>query len=223
TFLKKIKPGISSEKIAALLKEPNINLDAFYPLSRQVLMDKTLERIFKNKDLTKNAVKELMYSLNLSEVPSVISKVSCCEISTYMQNVLLRDTDQMSMAHALEVRVPFLDYKLVEYVLGIPDKFKYPSTPKKLVVDAVGELLPPEIVNRKKMGFTFPWKEWMQRELKTFCEEKMISLSKRNFFVENEILKLWKQFMTNDPGVTWSRIWYLVVLENWLQENRIED
>ena len=164
-----------------------------------------------------------MDGLHLSSLKSEISKVSCAEITTYMQNVLLRDTDQMSMAHALEVRVPFLDHTLVEYVLGVPDKYKYPSSPKKLLVDAVGALLPPEIVNRPKMGFTFPWKLWMQKELKVFCEEKMVSLSKRSLFVEQEVVKLWTGFLLNDPRITWSRIWHLVVLENWLQQNKITD
>ena len=77
------------------------------------------------------------------------------ELNTYMQNVLLRDTDQMSMAHSLEVRVPFLDIDLVEFALSISDAKKYPKTPKKLLIDSLGDLLPPEILNREKMVFHF--------------------------------------------------------------------
>lgn len=218
-----VKPGVASEKIAELLKQPSIDFTSFYPLSRQVLMDKKIKSLLKDETLAKNKITEQLKEQDLSMLTSDISKVSYGEITTYMQNVLLRDTDQMSMAHALEVRVPFIDYTLVEYVLGVPDKFKFPSSPKKLLVDALGDLLPPEIVNRPKMGFTFPWKQWMQLELKSFCEEKISSLSRRSFFVEQEVMKLWKGFLANDPQLTWSRIWYLVVLENWLQENRIED
>ena len=140
-----------------------------------------------------------------------------------MQNVLLRDADQMSMANALEVRVPFLDHTLVEYVLGVPDTYKSTTSPKKLLVDALGDLLPAEIVNRSKMGFTFPWKSWMKNELKSFCEQKIQSLSKRKLFNEQGVMKLWKGFLEDDLLITWSRIWHLVVLENWLQENQIED
>jgi asparagine synthase (glutamine-hydrolysing) len=218
-----VKPGVASEKIAELLKQPSIDFTSFYPLSRQVLMDKKVKTLLRDGALAKNKITEQLQEQGLSSLTSAISKVSYAEISTYMQNVLLRDTDQMSMAHALEVRVPFIDYTLVEYVLGVPDKFKIPSSPKKLLVDALGDLLPSEIVNRPKMGFTFPWKQWMQLELKSFCEEKIRSLSKRSFFVEQEVMKLWKGFLANDPQLTWSRIWYLVVLENWLQENQIED
>ncbi len=221
SVLTKTKPGIASEKIAALMKQSQIDFDTFYPLSRQVLMDKQLQRILVNKELPVNRVMELLKEQSKTVVASEISKVSIAEISTYMQNVLLRDTDQMSMAHALEVRVPFIDYTLVEYVLGVPDKYKYPSTPKKLLVDAVGDLLPSEIVNRPKMGFTFPWKNWMKEELKSFCEQKIFSLAHRHHFVGGEVIALWLRFQADDPRVTWSRLWYLIVLENWLQENNV--
>lgn len=222
-ILNAAKPGVSSQKIAALLKLNKITFNSFYPLSRQVLMDEQILKIVNRKELTANRVGEIVEQNQLSTLNTQLSNVSIAEISTYMQNVLLRDADQMSMASALEVRVPFIDYTLVEYVLGVPDKYKNPVTPKKLLVDSLGDLLPPEIVNRPKMGFTFPWKLWIKNEIRTFCEEKMISLSKRKWFNEREIMMLWKDFLDDNPRITWSRIWYLVVLENWLQENGIEE
>jgi asparagine synthase (glutamine-hydrolysing) len=221
--LNKIKTDIPAEKIAALLKQEKINFNSFYPLSRQVLMDNQLLKIVKQQQLTNNKVAEIIENIHLPANNYLLSTTSIAEITTYMQNVLLRDSDQMSMVHALEVRVPFIDYTLVEYLLSIPDKYKYPSSPKKLLVDALGDLLPAEIVNRPKMGFTFPWKAWMKNELKSFCENKIISLSKRDLFNEKGVVKLWEDFLQNNPRVTWSRIWYLVVLENWLQENKIEN
>lgn len=230
SVLTKAKPGVASEKIAEFLKQDSINFKSFYPLSRQVLMDKDIATILKKKELTANRVSEIIAintDVTLSGVEgrqsSIISQTSIAEISTYMQNVLLGDADQMSMAHALEVRVPFIDYTLVEYVLGVPDKYKSTKSPKKLLVDSLGDLLPPEIVNRPKMGFTFPWKDWMKNEMKIFCEQKLISLSKRKLFNEHGVIKLWGDFLSDNPKVTWSRVWYLVVLENWIQENNIED
>ena len=173
-------------------------------------------------ELSTNAVSEIVKKIPVSDISNQLSAVSVAEISTYMQNVLLRDTDQMSMASALEVRVPFLDYKLVEYVLGVPDKFKYPHSPKQLLVDSMGDLLPREIIDRPKMGFTFPWKNWLKNDLRSFCEERLLSLSKRDFFSEKNVMQLWQRFLKDDPCVTWSRIWILVVLENWLIENKID-
>ena len=66
-----------------------------------------------------------------------LSKCTIGELETYTRDLLLRDTDQMSMAHALEVRVPFFDYRLVEYLLSLPDAIKFPHTPKQLLVEAM--------------------------------------------------------------------------------------
>jgi asparagine synthase (glutamine-hydrolysing) len=73
------------------------------------------------------------------------------------------------------------------------------------------------------MGFTFPWKHWLKNELLSFCESRIYSLSKRKSFNEEGIIALWKAFLNNDPQITWSRIWHLIVLENWMVENNIED
>ncbi len=220
--LKKMKPGVSSDKIAELLSLPDFDFETTYPLSRQVLLEVKLKTLLASSDLPFNAVSEILEKLNLQKFSSLLSKVSAAEMSTYMQNVLLRDSDQMSMASALEVRVPFLDYHLVEYVLSVPDKFKYPVTPKKLLTDALGDLLPTEIIDRPKMGFTLPWKHWMKNDMKQFCEQRIISLSERTVFNKLEIQNLWKDFLSENQRVTWSRIWYLVVLEDWLIQNNIE-
>ncbi|MBL7890331.1 MAG: asparagine synthase (glutamine-hydrolyzing) [Bacteroidia bacterium] len=219
--LAKSKPGVASEKIAALLKQRKINFNTFYPISRQVLMDEQILQILKVDALTENKVLELISNIPITKNQQ-LTTTSIAEISTYMQNVLLRDTDQMSMAHALEVRVPFIDYTLVEYVLGISDQYKSVASPKKLLVDSLGDLLPREIIDRPKMGFTLPWKNWMKNELKSFCEDSLTRLSERNGFHKDGILKLWTAFLNNDPLVTWSRIWHLVILEYWLEENNVE-
>ncbi len=69
----------------------------------------------------------------------LVTQVSYAEARTYMHDVLLRDTDQMSMAHALEVRVPLVDHVLADYVMAVPDALKAPgATPKRLLVDSLG-------------------------------------------------------------------------------------
>ena len=138
-----------------------------------------------------------------------------------MQNVLLRDSDQMSMANSLEVRCPFLDHKLVEFVLGLKDEFKSPGKPKKLLLDAMGGLLPREIFDRPKMGFTLPYEFWMRNELKNFCEKYLTLLAQRDDFNKEVLMALWKRFLIGDYQVSWSRIWHLVVLGFWLDKNGI--
>lgn len=221
-IMMKFKPGVASNKFNYLLNLPNWEIKNTFPFARTVMLDHQLNFILNKQQ--SNFDNEVLDGIkNIPELTThLLSTVSVAEITTYMQNVLLRDTDQMSMAHALEIREPFLDYNLVEYVLSVTDKNKFPVTPKKLFVDAMGDLLPQDIVNRKKMGFTLPWKHWMTNELKQFCEERIISLSKREYFNEKNLLEFWNQFLQNHPSVTWSRIWYLVVLENWMQQHEIE-
>lgn len=218
--LKALRPGIAADKLHELLSLPNPDLASAYKLSRKVLTASLHEQLFPAGSRMKNRVENIASGFKPAD-SGVLTWVSQAEISTYMQNVLLRDTDQMSMAHALEVRVPFLDYQLVEYVMQLPDHIKNPLTPKKLLVDSLGDLLPSEIVNRPKMGFTLPWASWMKNELKSLCEEKLKRLGERGFLNADVLHSQWKKFLKGDPGVSWSRIWYLVVLSYWLDKQNI--
>lgn len=87
---------------------------------------------------------------------------SYLESNVYMENQLLKDTDAMSMWHGLEVRVPFLDKDLLSLVSKISPVIKYnQNSPKYLLSHTFSDILPKEIVFRKKQGFTFPFHQWM--------------------------------------------------------------
>lgn len=225
-MLNMYRPGISSQKTAEVLKAGYFDLEYIYWVSRLLFFDRRISNIVKADQLPPNSVysivgEQVAYGKPGFQFP-LLSQVSIAEISTYLQNVLLRDTDQMSMAHALEVRVPFLDHELIEYVLGVSDVIKYPHTPKKLLVDSFGDLLPKEIVNRPKMGFTFPWNDWLRAELRTFTQDHLSDLKNRKLFNATGIDELWKDFEQQKPGVNWAHIWNLVVLEYWLQQNKMD-
>lgn len=111
-----------------------------------------------------------------------VDLLSYLELKLYLQNQLLKDADFMSMRHSVEIRVPFLDHGLTEYVSGLPAKIKlnqnfriinagkpnFIALNKSLLAAAVGKLLPPEIFTRPKMGFTFPFEKWLKE--KNFLE-----------------------------------------------------
>jgi asparagine synthase (glutamine-hydrolysing) len=81
-----------------------------------------------------------------------------------MQNQLLKDTDYMSMSHGIEVRVPFLDQDLIGMALKIHPSVKFSRGQQKiLLIEAFKDVLPEQVWNRKKMGFSFPFQEWMSR------------------------------------------------------------
>lgn len=222
--LRMAKPGVGSEKISALLANDYLDFEYAYPVNRQVIMDEKVASLLALDSLPKNSNQEYLAEVLSYGKPGFnmpwLSKVSVAEMGTYMQNVLLRDTDQMSMAHALEVRVPFLDHRLVEYALSVSDDIKYPHSPKKLLVDSMGDLLPREIVDRPKMGFTFPWDVWLKNELKDFAEKHLSALGKRPYFDAKELDSLWHKFLAGK--VSWSRLWPLIVLENWMLANQVE-
>jgi asparagine synthase (glutamine-hydrolysing) len=92
------------------------------------------------------------------------TRASWFEFNMYMQNQLLKDTDFMSMSHGVEVRVPFLDQNFINLVLSISNDIKFDYEQKKrILVEAYKEDLPVETWKRSKMGFTFPFQEWMRK------------------------------------------------------------
>lgn len=219
------RPSIASDKLRELLRRDAFTVDETFPVSRLVFTDRDLLGLLARPALPPSRVAATLHRLIRTDsghdLP-LLSQVSLGELGTYLQDVLLRDTDQMSMAHALEVRVPFLDHDLVEFVLGVGDRLKYPVTPKKLLVDALGDLLPGEIVHRPKMGFTLPWELWMRNELKPFCEERLRRLDRRPQFRPGAIVSLWDRFLKGDKRVNWARVWSQVVLEDWISRNGVE-
>jgi asparagine synthase (glutamine-hydrolysing) len=215
------KKSVQGDKTSEILALSTINGFNAYPINRKLFNQKDFNNLLKEKYNSDNFIKNIIKKSE-TDKQHILSRVSLFEIQTYMQNILLRDADQMSMAVALEVRVPFLDYKLVEFALSIPDKHKYPTSPKKLLTDSLKDLLPPEIMNRPKMGFVLPWKNWLKNDLKEFCEINIKEFSERDFVNKDSVLVIWQRFLNNDPKISWSRVWHLIVLNNWIKENGIK-
>ena len=208
-------------KLAHLFAMEKWDISTIYPVLRQAYSMDEAERMLVHPE-KKDYVEENLSRLNESTCwMGHFSKCTIGELETYTRDVLLRDTDQMSMAHALEVRVPFFDYRLIEYVLTLPDKFKYPHTPKQLLVEAMAPRLPDAISQRKKMGFTFPMDHWLKNELATMAQQKIDYLADRKEFNGSEVRKKWDDFRKGDKKILWTRIWKLVVLSDWLQRNKL--
>ena len=221
----RFSPG--ADKAAAMLAA-NGQLADLYPITRQVLSPRQRaalltpawsERLNGHGD---PYVKLLRSAYRARPSSALLASISYAEGRTYMHDVLLRDTDQMSMAHALEVRVPLLDHVLVEYVMGLPDVYKRANgTPKPLLVNSLPGLLPEEIVHRPKHGFTLPFAAWMRGQLRAFCEERLgeRGLGGRDIFQPDALRALWSAFLGGRSDASWSRLWVLVVLEEWLERN----
>lgn len=220
------KKTVESSKIREILKQEFYDMEFIYQFYRQVLMDDQIKKLVKIDQLPRNRSFEIPhelvgYTTKGWKLPA-LSRISIAEFYTYMQNVLLRDSDQMSMANGLELRVPFLDHELVEFTLGIPDNLKKPTSPKKLLVESFTDILPESIYNRPKMGFVLPYEHWMKNDMKEFCQERLAELERIPSIKVNGVMRLWEKFLNGDKRVTWSRIWPLVVLGDWLKTNEID-
>lgn len=136
-----------------------------------------------------------------------------------MRNTLLRDSDFMSMAHGLELRVPFLDRSLVEACFRIPGGRKLRNgVPKPLLLQSLGVELPREIVNRPKRGFTLPFERWLRGEMKPMVESTFVKESAAQAFVSSSAAKaVWNRFLAGETS--WSRPWSLFVLNRWCEQN----
>jgi len=209
-----------SDRLTRLINLPSLTLHEGYPVFRRLMDDYQLADIQSHSPANYNAIQNILQPLSqhLSYLPH-LSQISIGEILSYTQNILLKDTDQMSMAHALEVRVPFFDHKLVEYTLQISDSEKYPHYSKQLLVESLGDLLPSDIVHRPKMGFVFPWKNWLKNELRSFSQQKINQLKKRNILNPDSLEHLFNSFLANEKNNLWLNIWLLIVLETWLENN----
>ena len=118
-----------------------------------------------------------------------------------MQNQLLRDADVMSMAHGVEIRVPFLDAEFTAFSLAIGSEVKYAGDHKKqLLIDAFKELLPEPIWNRPKMGFSFPFKDWLSHHSYSTA-------------LNGKRLVGWHKKLQTDE-MHWSQFFTLLLMEN---------
>ncbi|HKQ78067.1 MAG TPA: asparagine synthase (glutamine-hydrolyzing) [Blastocatellia bacterium] len=146
-----------------------------------------------------------------------VNQASALELGGYMSNTLLRDTDSMSMAHSLEVRVPLIDHKIVERMLAVPGRLKLRrNEPKWMLVDAVGDL-PREIVDRPKRGFDLPFKNWLAGVMRDQIESALWAPQLTGLMSITAMQEVWSDFLKG--RVSWSRVWSFYVLGEWVRLN----
>lgn len=151
-----------------------------------------------------------------------VNRASAWELRTYMQSILLRDTDQMSMAHALEVRVPLIDHRLVEFMFSLNGDCKVdPRQPKPLLTLPLKDALPRECVHRRKHCFELPFAVWLQRGMSARVRDRILDTGgdRCPLFNEAGLARLWRQF--EGGQVSWSRIWGIFILRDWLEAHRL--
>jgi asparagine synthase (glutamine-hydrolysing) len=193
-----------SRKTVAWLTEEDGNA---YSLLRRLFLDSEIEGL--------TGARPAPSSLRNGK-RDLFNRVSILDLDGYTKNVLLRDTDAMSMANSLEVRVPFLDDQLVDWVLKLPQAAKQ-GRGKRLLAAAVGDLLPAAILDRKKQGFRLPLDRWMRAEYHDSIAERLSEPPEAiaGLIDADMARKVWDQFL--ERRGSWLQAWALYALYRWAE------
>jgi len=144
-----------------------------------------------------------------------LARMSYVDMNTWLPSCLLHKADRMTMAHSLELRVPFLDHKLVELTARLPLNLKIRgATRKYLLKQCMQPLLPSKIINRAKRGFPIPTKRWFREELRGFVREKLLASDSPclNYFPRQEIARVLDAHRYRDCS---GQIYALLVFDEW--------
>lgn len=149
----------------------------------------------------------------------LISRASLADLVTYLPCDLMTKVDIASMAHSLECRQPFLDYRLVEFAARMPSKLKFNFWGSKLLLrKAFDRELPRQIWTRKKMGFGVPIAKWFQYDLRELLQDRLLGADSRchEFFQPEVLGEMVQQHLTGRVNHCY-RLWNLLIFELWLR------
>jgi asparagine synthase (glutamine-hydrolysing) len=139
-----------------------------------------------------------------------------------LPNDMLTKVDLMSMAHSLEVRVPFLDHQVVKFAMSLPDEYKVNAKlNKRILQDTFKDLLPANIYNRPKKGFEVPLLKWFRRDMKTLIWEDLLDgefIQDQGLFNYESIKSLRKRINSSNPGDAHATVWALIVFQWWYRK-----
>jgi asparagine synthase (glutamine-hydrolysing) len=151
------------------------------------------------------------------EIPSEADdlQVACLlESLVYMQSQLVRDMDNFSMCHSIELRAPFLDHRLFEFTLSLPRHFRdNGAAKKKLLVDSAPEALPQEVSEGPKKGFTFPVETWIRQRFASEFESAVLSEQHGDLWNIEALTRLWRACQAGRAH--WSVLWSFYAFAQW--------
>lgn len=213
TFLYRKNLSMHRKKVLYLLLKCE-NDKEIYQLSRAVLLPKDVSEI-----CDANIQRET--DSGNEKIKDKINQFSAYEINNYLNNTLLHDADRMGMANSIEIRVPLLDYKLVETVFAVPGKDKIKLKPKSLLTKPFASLLPPSFLNYKKKGFVLPFEQWLRGELKSYCDEHLsaASIKKIKCLKNRGVTDIWQSFLQKPGSYSPSAVLSLLSFINWYENN----
>lgn len=155
---------------------------------------------------------------------STLRAVTALESEMFLGDRLLRDMDSVSMAHSLEVRVPFVDTVLSDHLSGLSDAERYlPIGQKQLLRRQSRAVLPDSFFSRPKRGFEFPMDDWMRDALRGMVEAILLDphLCAAVGLRDTEVAKMWRRFVERPGAIYWTRPWAVFSLLHWARTNSV--
>jgi len=197
-----------------LTKEWEFNNRALHKKHIYQMCGETFTHKQKEKLFNKN-INEVILSQYKSSYPPY-KWLTYIDFKIWIAEVLMTKIDRMSMAHSLELRAPFLDYKLVEYLLTIPENIKRGDTNKYLLKQIATQYLPNEIVHRQKKGFSFPFIEWLYDEYKDKILFTILTMNKKLKIFNEDFVR----FLYNEAKEKRFKqhVWHLYIFARWFEK-----
>lgn len=161
----------------------------------------------------------------LKHISADYNSVLLTDMQLVLENDMLVKVDRMSMNQSLEVRVPFLDHKIVDFAFTLPVNYKIEGNQrKKILKDAFRDMLPEALFHRKKQGFEVPLLKWFRTDLKSLILEELLEdgfIKEQKIFKPEAIKKLKKQLFSSNPNDAIAKIWALIVFQYWYKKHII--
>lgn len=171
----------------------------------------------KGYEACKDLILGYFNSCNAQGADNSLNRALYCDIKTYLPDDILTLTDRISMHHSLEVRVPFVDHKLMEFSAAIPPEIKMKWFRKKyLLKKAVKDIIPKQVINHRKQGFVGPMTQWMKTDLKPYIMETLSekALKKHDLLNYNTVKKIFEEHFSGRE-IHDTLIWSFLVFQKW--------
>lgn len=198
-----------------------MNPFAGYLNAVQVFTPAEKKKLWKNNSVVNNDfINDEVKNSKLSST----EKINLFDLTTYLPSQLLTKVDRMGMMNSLEVRSPFLDHHLAEFVYNLPETYKTDTSIfKRILKDILGEYMPKEFVNRRKQGFGAPVKKWLREE--TFRNEVYAKLYNTNADIYTILDERFVKMMIDDFYLKGNdrynyKLWVLYCLELWFNSHK---
>lgn len=160
----------------------------------------------------------LRYYYEKADTRDPLSRIQYVDIKTYLTDDILVKVDRASMANSLEVRAPILDHKFMEFIATIPSSLKLQGRMGKYIFKkALKNVLPEEILYRRKMGFAVPLARWFRHELKELAYHTIFTNDKDGLLDESTVRKIWKEHQSGVRDRS-TELWTLLMFRMWQRQ-----